>query len=404
MARTKTVKNQEAQTESNTDPVQQALDIFEELDGGSAAFKSRKTIIETIDTGSPAMNNAIGIGGYPKGRIVQIYGPFGSGKSLLSMEAVANAVTEPGSFAVWFDAEHSFNYTWAKEYKIWDDDPKKSKVKVYKGARGIDIIEKIVGKIKKDKFGAKKVQKGILDYVKEGKIKCPIIVIDSLGSIISPAEEDAPVGGRTVGALAGFLSAELKRMGGIIEETNTCLICLNQVRQSLDIGGGGYGDKFHFPGGENLKHQMSLNLYIERRTSADDIIFANDNDKNTLIGQKVKVVVKKSRFGPSPRTCETTLLFKKGAGFDKVGVVNVESEVLDLAGNCGLITKSGAWITLHNGERFCGIDKTQEYLKNNKDVYNELVAKLKDATIKTGEIEEVFADDETLLAELETEE
>lgn len=370
-----------------------ALSIFDEMDKSYSGFKSRRTKIDVIDTGSPFINKAIGIGGYPRGRIVQLYGPHGSGKTFLSMIAIANAVkADPTAVGVWFDAEHSFNYDWAKKLGIWDEDPRKSRVKVFAGTRGVDIIERIVGKMKKDQFGGtKKIQNGILDYVKEGKLNCPIIVIDSLGSIVAPREENAVVGGVTVGALAGFLNAELKRMGGIVEESNCLLMCLNQVRQTMDSGQ--YGEKFHFPGGESLKHQMSLNIYVERKTGQEDLITLVNKDKNTLIGQKVKIVIKKNRFGPAPRQTTTTLLFKEGAGFEKIGIINAETELVELGAEIGVITKAGSWYTI-DGNRLQGADKVADYLKQNPTLFEEIKKQISNTSIVTdsGGIEEIMED------------
>lgn len=387
MARTKAV-------DVTATDISDSLQIFDEMEKSYSAFKSKNTVIDCIDTGSPALNNAIGISGFPRGRTVQVYGTHGSGKSFLTLNCVKQMVkNDPTATCIWFDTERSFNYVWAKKMGIWDEDPKKTNIRVLKGARGVEIFEKIVGKIKKDKFGSKKVQNGILDFVKEGKINCPLIVIDSLGAIISPREEDAPVGGFTVGALAGFLTAELKRMSGAIEEANTCLVCINQVRQSLDAGA--YDDQFHFPGGESLKHQMSLNLYVERRTSADDVICTEEKNKNTLIGQKVKIVVKKNRFAPTPRTCETTLLFTEGAGYDSIGIVDIELEVIDIASSKGLITGGGAWYNFNN-EKFQGKKKLQEYLKANPKIMDDLISSVNTAskTIVVDEVEEIFSDSE----------
>ena len=380
-------------TATSSAAISNALAIFDEMDKSYTGFKARRTKIDIINSGSPFINKAIGIGGYPRGRIMQLYGPQGSGKTFLSMIAIANMIKQdPTAVAAWFDAEHSFNYDWAKKLGIWDEDSKKSHVKVFAGTRGVDIIERIVGKRKKDKFGTKKVQNGLLDYVIAGKLNCPIIVIDSLGSIVAPREEDAVVGGLTVGALAGFLNSELKRMTGIVEEANCLLICLNQVRQSLDAGQ--YGEKFHFPGGESLKHQMSLNIYIERKTGQEDLITLVSKDKNTLIGQKVKIVIKKNRFGPAPRATSTTLLFTEGAGYDKIGIVNADNELVDIAIDAGIILREDSWYTVNN-ERCQGVEQVLKYLKNNPEVFEEIKQQINNTTLSTNAagVEEILDDD-----------
>lgn len=358
---------------THDEAVANTIKVFDEMDKNFSAFKNKRSVIDVVDTGSPNINNAIKIHGYPRGRMTQIYGPYGSGKSFLALCGCANAVKKDSTaIAVWFDAEHSFNYEWAKKLGVWDEDPKKSRIRVIKGNKGIAIFERLVGKIKKDKFGTKKVAEGIIDYVKNGSINCPMIVIDSLASIISPREDEAPVGGLTVAALPLFLNTELKRVVSLIEESDIALVCLNQVRQSI----GDSFEEFHFPGGETLKHLISLNLYVERIKQKEKLICLEEGEKNTLIGQAVNVLVEKNRFGPVPRKCETTFLFTEGAGYDKIGVVNFEKEIVDLACESGLMKKSGGWYTLPDGSSkyWAGVE---EYIKNNPGFLDSLYNQIK---------------------------
>lgn len=352
--------------------------IFDEMDKNFSAFKSKKTVIDVIDTGSPALNNAIKIFGYPRGRMTHLYGPYGSGKSFLALLACANAVlNDPTAIAIWFDAEHSFNYEWAKKLGIWDDnDPKKCRVKVIKGNKGINIFERLVGKIRKDKFGVKKIAEGIIDYIKSNALNCPIIVMDSLATIIPPREDESPVGGLTVGALPMFLNTELKRVVSLIEECNVALVCLNQVRQTI---GNDY-EEYHFPGGETLKHLISLNVYVERINNKEKLICLKEGERNTLIGQMVKVIIEKNRFGPVPRQCETTLLFTEGAGYNKIGVVNADKEIVDLACDAGIMTKSGGWYCLPTGEKMYW-DGVKSYLADNPEYVEFLYDKLRNNVV-----------------------
>lgn len=284
-------KKKQASTETTkATSLDASLEAFEEFekDFGDSGFKLNKPIIETIDTGSPALNHAICIPGYPKGRITHVYGPEGAGKSFLAMLAVANALEEdPKAIGIWFDAESSFTTDWGLKLGIWNPDPKKSRLKVIKGNKGKDIFEKIVGKIVKDGFGnAKKAKDGLIDYIKSGKIICPIIVIDSIADIMAPKEVNAPVGGLTVAALPGFLTAELKRVNFLLEEVNTSMICINQVRETLDEFAQKRDGKYHSPGGKNLAHKMSLNIYIDKIYSKDAVIYTNPDDESTMIGRK----------------------------------------------------------------------------------------------------------------------
>jgi recombination protein RecA len=371
-------KTQEPQVEekpiSKNDKLKKMFSLFEEQNKNYAAFNSKKTIIRCIDTGSPKLNDIIGIGGYPGGRVSQIYGPQGSGKTFMCMIAAYNAIkARPDSIVVWFDAERSFNYEWARKLGIWSPNQEENHLVVIKATDGVEIFERIYGKIKKDKFASKKVEPGILDLVISGDLDCSLIVIDSVASIITPKEKASPVGSVTVSALAGFLTAELRRLSEDLEKSGVALLLINQVRQSMEE----WGDKYHHPGGESLRHQMSLNIYVERMSSMDSLILTDDKDKNTIIGQKVKVVVKKSRFGVAPKGTETTLLFTEGAGYEQIGVVNADLELLELACKCGAVAKGGAgWYTLPNGLKLQGDKNVQEAFENDPTILPLIVEKM----------------------------
>jgi len=376
----------EAKEEEN-DATISAVEIFEEMDRNFAGFQMKSSQIQTIDSGSPALNHAMGLSGYPRGRITHIYGPEGAGKSFLAMIAVRNALQDdPKARAVWFDAESSFTSEWAIKFGIWDADPKKSKIRVIKGNKGAEIFERLVGKISKDGFGRpKKTKDGLVDYIKSGALNCPIIVIDSLADIISPREETAPVGGLTYAGLAGFLSSELKRLSALLEETNTALICINQVRQNIDETAQKRNGKYHFPGGENLAHKMSINLLCDKVYAKEGIIYTDPTGKdiNTIIGRKTSITIKKSRFGPAPKTCQTTLIFTEGGGYDKIGIGDYEKEIIDIAIKFDLIKGGGAWCTLnYNGkeDKFNGKERLCKFYKENPDELNilhEIVKTLK---------------------------
>jgi len=362
----------ESNVESNdVEPnIENAFSFLEKINKNYAGFTSKKTNFGGIDTGSPNINEMINIGGFPRGRISHVYGPQGSGKSFLSLIAAKNALdADPKAYVVWIDAERSFTYDWAEKLGIWSKDPKKNRMLIIKMSDGVGIFETIYGKIKKNNFGTKKIANGILDEIISKNLVCPLIVIDSIASIVSPREKLAPIGGVTVSALAGFLTAELKRLSDLLEESGASMILINQVRQNLDEV---YGEKYHFPGGENLKHQMSLNIYLEKKTALDSLILQEEGNKNTLLGQKVKVVLKKNRYGPVPKVCETTFLFSEGGGYDKIGIVNVELEIINLAISKNLITKGGSWYTIPSGESFQGEKKVQEFMKENPEIYNKL--------------------------------
>jgi len=374
MAKNKEIENKEVEIkEVKTKPnIEQTFSFLEKINKDYAGFNSKKTAISVIDTGSPNINDMIGLGGFPRGRISHIYGPQGSGKSFLSLIAAKNALkADPNAYVVWIDTERSFTYAWAEKMGIWSEDPAKNRILVIKKTDGVDIFETIYGRIKKDKFGSKKVANGVLDEIIAGNLNCPLIVIDSLASIVSPKERSSPIGGVTVSALSGFLTVEIRRISDILEESGTAMILINQVRQTMSDEM--FGDKYHHPGGENIKHQMSLNLYLEKRNSMDSLILNSDGDRNTIIGQKVKAVLKKSRFGPAPKSCETTFLFSEGAGYNEIGIINTDLEILSLAVDKNLIIKGGAgWYTMPSGEKLQGDKKVQEYMSENPEFLEKL--------------------------------
>lgn len=384
-------KNQEEQGDKMTgSSAEKAIAIFEELDENYSAFKLKETKIKVIDTGSPALNNATGINGYPRGRITHIYGPEGAGKSFMAMLAVKNALeADPNAYAVWFDVESSFTIDWALKFGIWSDDPKKSRTKVIKGNKGKDIFERIVGKITKDGFGnLKKTKNGLIDYIKSGDLNCPIIVIDSIADMIAPREEAAPVGGLTVAALPGFLTAELKRISYLIEETDVALICINQVRQNIDEASQKRLGKYHYPGGENLGHKMSLNILCDKTYDKESVILTDPTgkDKNTLIGRKAQLIIRKNRFAPAPRHCNSTFIFTEGGSYNKIGIGTYIEELIDLAVKCNLIKKGGAWYSFNYGnhdEKFQGIEPVVEYFNKNPGEISVLYDLVKNTKIST---------------------
>ena len=372
----KKAEEENVKKENIPENIVSTFSFLEDINKNYAAFKSKKVTIKVIDSGSPALNDIMNIGGYPRGRVTHIYGPEGSGKSFLCMEAAKNCLRDdPNSFVVWFDAEHSFSYDWAQQMGIWSPDAKKNRMLVLPYTDGVDIFEAIYGKLVKQRMGGtKKTAPGILDKVIDGELNCPLIVIDSIASIITPREKSSPVGSVTVSALAGFLTNELRRISENVEKAKTSLILINQVRESMEE----WGDKYHHPGGQNLKHQMSINVYMEKINRQEALILADENDKNTLIGRKVNLTVKKSRFGPAPKTCTTTLLFSKGGEYNDIGVVNPELEILDIAVREGVVKKGGSWYTLPDGQRAQGLKGAQELLNNNNELLSSILKQIEE--------------------------
>ena len=289
--------------------------------------------IDVVSSGSISLDVALGIGGYPKGRIIEIFGPESSGKTTFALHAIAE-IQKKGGRAAFIDAEHALDPQYAAKIGVIINDLLLSQPD--NGEQALEICEALV---------------------RSGAIG--IIVIDSVAALVPQAEIEGEMGDSHVGLQARLMSQALRKLSGIINKTNTVCIFINQLREKVGVM---FGNPEVTPGGRALKFYSSIRLEIRK---GEQIKLGND-----IVGNKTNVKVVKNKMAPPFKTC--TLEIAYGEGISKTG------EVVDLATDAGIIEKSGAWYS-YNGEKIGqGRENVKELLKNNTKLYNELEKKVRD--------------------------
>ena len=292
-----------------------------------------KLDIDVIPSGSLLLDEALGVGGYPKGRIIEIYGPESSGKTTLALHAIAEA-QKMGGIAAFIDAEHALDPTYAKNLgvnidELWISQPDN-------GEQALEITESLV-------------RSGAVD----------IIVVDSVAALTPQAEIEGEMGDSHMGLQARLMSQALRKLTGILSKSNTTIIFINQIRMKIGVM---FGNPETTTGGNALKFYASVRMDVRKA----DTIGKNSDD---ISGNRVRVKIVKNKVAPPFKKCELDLMF--GTGISYVG------SVLDAAFKYNLIEKSGAWYSM-NGEKIGqGRDKTVEYLENNPEIVKELDQKLR---------------------------
>ena len=288
--------------------------------------------IDTISSGSLSLDIALGIGGYPKGRIIEIYGPESSGKTTFALHAIAEA-QKLGGRAAFIDAEHSLDPNYAAALGVNTDDLLLSQPD--NGEQALEICEALV---------------------RSGAIN--IIVIDSVAALVPQAEIEGEMGDSHVGLQARLMSQALRKLSGIINKTNTIAIFINQLREKVGVM---FGNPETTPGGRALKFYASVRLDIRR---AEQIKLGTD-----IIGNKTSVKVVKNKMAPPFKNCVVDIMYGEG--------VSLEGEIVDLATEAGIIDKSGAWYS-YNGEKIGqGKENVKELLKKDTKLKDELYKKVR---------------------------
>ena len=289
--------------------------------------------IEAIPSGSLLLDEALGVGGYPKGRIIEIYGPESSGKTTLALHAIAEC-QKSGGTAAFIDAEHALDPTYAKNLGVNIDDLWISQPD--NGEQALEITESLV-------------RSGAVD----------IVVIDSVAALTPQAEIEGDMGDSHMGVQARLMSQALRKLTGILAKSNATIIFINQLRMKIGVM---FGNPETTTGGNALKFYASVRMDVRKIES----IGKNQDD---IVGNRVRVKIVKNKVAPPFKKCEIDLLFGKGISY--VG------SMLDAALKYELIEKSGSWFS-YNGEKIGqGRDRTLEYFTNNPQITEELVARLR---------------------------
>ena len=289
--------------------------------------------VQVIPSGSVALDHALGIGGYPRGRIIEIYGPESSGKTTLAIHAIAEAQKQ-GGIAAMIDAEHAFDRTYAKALGVNLDTLLISQPD--NGEQALEIADNLI-------------RSGAID----------IVVIDSVAALTPKAEIEGEMGDNKVGLQARLMSQALRKLTANISKTNTCCIFINQLREKIGIM---FGNPETTTGGNALKFYASVRIDI--RKSGSPI-----KDGDTAIGNLVKVKIVKNKVAPPFRKAEFEVLF--GEGISKLG------EIVDLGVEYGIIQKSGSWFSYEGNKLGQGRDATKQLLADNPELCDELEAKIK---------------------------
>ena len=289
--------------------------------------------IDVISSGSIALDVALGIGGYPKGRIIEIFGPESSGKTTFALHAIAEAQKTGGKVA-FIDAENSL-------------DPQ------YAARLGVDINELLLSQPDNGEQALEITEA----LVKSGAIS--VIVIDSVAALVPKAEIEGEMGDAQVGLQERLMSKALRKLAGVINKTNTIAIFINQLREKVGVS---YGNPEVTPGGRALKFYSSIRLDIRR---SEQIKQGTD-----IVGNKVKVKVVKNKMAPPFKTCEVDIMYGTG--------ISHEGELIDLGSQADIIQKSGAWYA-YNGEKIGqGKENAKDYLKANPNVEAEINKKVRE--------------------------
>jgi|GEM_PF-1526321 recombination protein RecA len=310
---------------------------------------------EVIRTGSPSLDYALGIGGLPRGRIVQFAGKESSGKTLLSLLVMKNWLDEnPTNTAMFVDAEFTYDPKWAKGLGL-----DTSRIIVAKTNEAKKIFEGLVGKtsVNKTTGKASKGTKGVLDLVKEGvdpKFKnLGVIVVDSVAAMNTPMEAVADVGKQNMAPMPRFLATELKKLTPAAADANVLIIFINQIRTDPGVM---YGNPESSPGGRALKHACSVMVNLAPLMSADSKI---EDSKGNMIGHTVRAKVQKNKVGAPFRSSEYAIKYG-------VGIINKNKEIVDLGIKIGLIGRPSNRAYVIDDQKFDGRNSIEEYFSDEK--------------------------------------
>ncbi|OGF62232.1 MAG: recombinase RecA [Candidatus Fischerbacteria bacterium RBG_13_37_8] len=309
--------------------------IEKQFGKGSVMRLGDKTGLEgiaTISTGAVSLDMAIGIGGLPRGRVIEIFGPESSGKTTLALHAIAEAQKE-GGIVAFIDAEHALDPEYARKLGVSIDNLLISQPDY--GEQALEIAETLI-------------RSGAIDMV----------VIDSVAALVPKAELEGDMGDSHMGLQARLMSQALRKLAGIVHKSKTCLIFINQVREKIGVF---FGSNETTTGGRALKFYASLRLDIRR--------IASIKDGENNIGSRTRVKVVKNKLAPPFKQADFDIIYGEG--------ISREGDLLDLATEFKLIEKTGAWYTYKDNKLGQGRENAKKFLKENLDILKEIEESVK---------------------------
>ncbi len=320
--------------------LEETLKQIEKLYGKGAIMRlgDRDNVdVDAIPSGSLLIDEAIGVGGYPKGRIIEIFGPESSGKTTLALHAIAEC-QKNGGRAAFIDAEHAIDPVYAKNLGVDINELILSQPD--NGEQALEIVEMLAG---------------------SGSIN--LIVVDSVAALVPQAELDGEMGDSSVGLQARLMSKAMRKIAGVLNKKECAVIFINQLREKVGVM---YGNPETTSGGRALKFYASVRIDI-RRTEA---IKAG----NEIVGNTCRVKIVKNKVSAPFKQCEIDIIYGQG--------ISKEGEILDRSVELGLIKKSGSWFEYNGSKIAQGRDAAKAYLKDNEDVAKDLLEKIKSGIVE----------------------
>ena len=323
----------------SVDALDETLKQIQKLFGKGAVMRlgERQAVnVDTIPSGSLLLDEALGVGGYPKGRIIEIFGPESSGKTTLALHAIAEC-QKNGGRAAFIDAEHAIDPVYAKNLGVDIDELILSQPD--NGEQALEIVEMLAN---------------------SGSIN--LIIVDSVAALVPQAELDGEMGDSSVGLQARLMSKAMRKIAGILNKKECAVIFINQLREKVGVM---YGNPETTSGGRALKFYASIRIDI-RRTEAI-------KQGSEIIGNTCRVKIVKNKVSPPFKQCEIDIIYGEG--------ISKEGEILDRAVELGLIKKSGSWFEYNGNKIAQGRDAAKAYIKENEDVAAELLEKIKNGVV-----------------------
>lgn len=315
--------------------LEQALKQIEKQFGKGSIMKLGEQTdrqISTVSSGSLALDIALGVGGYPRGRIIEIYGPESSGKTTVALHAIAE-VQKLGGQAAFIDAEHALDPVYAQKLGVNIDELLLSQPDT--GEQALEIAEALV-------------RSGAVD----------IVVIDSVAALVPKAEIEGDMGDAHVGLQARLMSQALRKLSGAINKSKTIAIFINQIREKVGVM---FGNPETTPGGRALKFYASVRLEVRR---AEQIKQGND-----MVGNKTKIKVVKNKVAPPFKTADVDIMYGEG--------ISREGEIIDMASELDIIQKSGSWYSYKDERLGQGRENAKQFLKENPQIMEEIAQEIR---------------------------